>query len=79
VLVTVRREFSAAMRIRLHNERLLAELLSFMREAGCIAYHSDAGAIEALPPTRGNAETEEISALLDRWSVSHPEAEPEIV
>lgn len=67
------------MRIRLHDERLRADLLSFMRGAGCIAYLAEADTIEVLRPTRGDAEAAEITELLASWSAGHPDAAPEIV
>jgi hypothetical protein len=67
------------MRIRLHDGRLLADLLSFMREAGCIAFQSDPETIEVLRPTRGDADAREIAALLAHWQTGHPGVDPEIV
>ena len=69
------------MRIRLTDERLLADLLAFMRASGCIAYYEAAAeSIEVVRPHRfGEREAAEIEALLKRWSSEHPEAEPEIL
>ena len=67
------------MRIRLHDGRLLADLLSHMREGGCIAYFQTNESIEVLRPTRGGAEAGEIRELLARWSAAHPGADPEIL
>jgi hypothetical protein len=67
------------MRIRLDDRRLLGDLLSFMREAGCIAYYEGDTAIEVLRPTRGGAEAAEIKELLALWNASNPGAGPEIV
>ena len=67
------------MRIRLHDGRLLADLLAFMREAGCIAFRSEPDTIEVLRPTRGDADAREIAALLARWRAGHHGADPEIV
>ena len=62
------------MRIRLNDERLLTDLLSFMRGVGCVAYRGEAGTIEVLRPTRAGAEAAELTELLARWSASHPGA-----
>jgi hypothetical protein len=67
------------MRIRLHDGRLVADLLSFMREAGCIAFQSEPGTIEVLRPTRRDADARELAALLAHWRAAHPGADPEIV
>lgn len=67
------------MRIRLDNARHVADLLSFMQGAGCIAHHAEAETIEVLPYGRGDAEAAEISALVARWTTSHPDAGPEIL
>ena len=69
------------MRIRLTDEKLLADLLAFMRVSGCIAYYEAAAeSIEVVRPHAfGEREANEIEALLKRWSTEHPEAEPEIL
>jgi hypothetical protein len=67
------------MRIRLHNGRLLADLISHLREGRCIAYVHSQDSIEVLRPTRGAAEASEIRQLLDEWSAANPDADPEIV
>jgi hypothetical protein len=68
------------MRIRLTDERLLADLLAFMRTSGCIAYEAAAESIEVVRPHAfGEREAAEVEALLKDWSSEHPEAEPEIL
>jgi hypothetical protein len=69
------------MRIRLTDERLLADLLAFMRTSGCIAYcEAAAESIEVVRPHAfGEREAAEIEALLKRGRTEHPEAEPEIL
>ena len=69
------------MRIRLTDERLLADLLAFIRASGGIAYYkTEPESIEVVRPHAfGEKESAEVSALLDRWSAEHPEAEPEIL
>jgi hypothetical protein len=67
------------MLIRLNDERLLTDLLSFMRASDCIAYSQTEDSIEVLRPTRGAAEASEIRDLLARWTALHPGAEPEIL
>ena len=69
------RILTAAMRIRLDDERLLAH----MREAASFAYRADETSLEVLRPTRGAVETAEITALLERWTVDHPGGRLEIV
>lgn len=68
------------MRIQVSDERLLADLLAFVRASGCIAYY-EAGteAIEVVRPhSFGDKEHAEIENLVRRWSIDHPEAEPGI-
>ena len=67
------------MRIRLHDKGHLADLIFFMRGAGCIAYQADAGVIEVLRPTRAGAEATELKELLARWNANHPGASLEIL
>jgi hypothetical protein len=67
------------MRIRLDDERLLADMLAFMRAEGCIAYSHAEGSIEVLRPARPGVETAEIKELLARWKHENPGASPEIV
>ncbi len=69
------------MRIRLTDEKLLADLLGFMRASGCIAYYeAEPESIEVVRPHAfGEKEVAEITRLLDRWSAENPEAEPEIL
>jgi anionic cell wall polymer biosynthesis LytR-Cps2A-Psr (LCP) family protein len=62
------------MLIRVSDESLLPELLSFPRDSGCIAYYS-AGAdeIEAIyPHVSGEREMHKIRNLLTSWRVDHP-------
>ena len=69
------------MRIRLTDEKLLADLLGFMRASGCIAYYpAEPESIEVVRQhTFGEKEVAEVTVLLDRWRAEHREAEPEIL
>jgi hypothetical protein len=69
------------MHIRVKDERLLADLLAFMRASGCIAYYErDAGLIEVIRPhAYWEAEDAEIRQLLQRWLADRPGTEAESV
>jgi hypothetical protein len=64
------------MRIQLDDPTLVADLLSFLRANGCIAYVTgELDTIEALRPhSFGRQEEDELRELLEQWRVNHPEA-----
>ena len=63
------------VRIRLRDERLLTDLLTFMRSADCIAHREGAGTLIIFPPKRGRPEKQ----VLTEWWLAQPEVELEII
>ena len=63
------------MRIRVDNPISLAELLSFLRGAGAIAFRCDAGTLDVQLPGSKNERSEQlnIGAVLRRWQEARPE------
>ena len=63
------------MKLTLTDESLLPDLLTFLRNAGCVAYY-EGGGIEAVRPhSFGAQETIELRAIARRWWEEHPEAQ----
>ena len=68
------------MRVRLTDPVQVSDLLSFLRERGCIAYQvADLNTIEVLRPEAvGGREPGEIRALVRRWQALNPAAAVEL-
>jgi hypothetical protein len=68
------------MQIRLDDPTLVADLLTFLRANGCIAYVvGQLDAIEAVRPHAfGRQEQDELRLVLERWRADHPEATFEV-
>ena len=62
-------QYCGLMKIRLEDDALTGELLAFLRDEGCIAYHESASrAIEAIAPRLfGKDEAAMIRTLVERW------------
>jgi hypothetical protein len=69
---------SHGMRIKLADEFLLPNLLTFLRKEGCVAYY-EGGGIEAVRPSLfGEQEATELRLVVNRWRNEHPEAKIEL-
>jgi hypothetical protein len=62
------------MKIKLSDSALLGDLLTFLREEGCVAYYEGNGVEAVRPRSFGEREAEEIRAIVGRWRNEHPEA-----
>jgi hypothetical protein len=62
------------MKIKLSHPALLGDLLTFLREEGCVAYYEGNGVEAVRPRSFGEREAEEIRAIVGRWRNEHPEA-----
>jgi hypothetical protein len=62
------------MKIKLSHPALLGDLLTFLREEGCVAYYEGTGVEAVRPRSFGEREAEEIRAIVGRWRNEHPEA-----
>jgi hypothetical protein len=62
------------MKIKLSDSALLGDLLTFLREEGCVAYYEGSGVEAVRPRSFGEREAEEIRAIVGRWRNEHPEA-----
>jgi hypothetical protein len=73
------------MKIKLADESLLSDLLTFLRREGCVAYYEgggieyEGGGIEAVRPRSfGEQEATELRLVVNRWRNEHPEAQIEL-
>jgi hypothetical protein len=62
------------MKIKLSDSALLGDLLTFLREEGCVAFYEGSGVEAVRPRSFGEREAEEIRAIVGRWRNEHPEA-----
>jgi hypothetical protein len=62
------------MKIKLSHPALLGDLLTFLRQEGCVAYYEGSGVEAVRPRSFGEREADEIRAIVGRWRNEHPEA-----
>jgi hypothetical protein len=66
------------MKIRIADESLLPDLLSFLRGEGCVAYYEGGGLEAVRPLSFGEREATELRLVVSRWRNEHPEAQIEL-
>ena len=69
------------MIVKLKDPAPVRELLTYLRNSGCIAYALDAGkGVEAIVPYAfGDKEAAHLRQLVEQWSASRPETELELI
>jgi hypothetical protein len=61
------------MKIKLSDHTLLGDLLTFLRQEGCVAYYEGSGVEAVRPRSFGEREAAELRAIVGRWRNEHPE------